>query len=519
MSDFVRDTVTASLCLMLGACAVGPDYQRPAIDMPDHFKEGAATDAATAQANVWQVAQPADTQDRGAWWRALGDDELNALMDQVARANASLAAAQASYRQAQALDSQARAALFPTVSANAAATRSGGGTGASASGTVPPRTTQSVTAGVNWELDLWGRVRRSVESQHAQAQASEADLASTRLSLQAQAAVDYVGLRIADAQIALLQDTVTAYERSVVITNNRYRAGVVTSADVAQAQTQLLSTRTQLTDARLQRAQLEHALAVLAGQAPATFSVTPRALPASAKPSQPLMGTNNTAASGSTPDAVLTIKDSQRLGLRLPLVPPTLPATLLQRRPDVAAAERRAAAANAQIGVAQAAYFPSLTLSASGGYSGLSSSDLFSLPNRVWSIGPTLAATLFDAGARSAAKASAVASFDQAAAQYRQTVLSALADVEDQLAAQRDLARELDTQAQAVAAALESLRLTQNQYLAGTVDYLSVATAQSTALSAQRSALDIQQRQFSAAINLIKALGGGWPGLGEQPSP
>lgn len=533
--------LAAMQAAMLVGCAVGPDYRRPDVATPDHFKESAPAAAASAasaasgageHANVWQPAQPADTQARAPWWHALGDQQLNDLLEQVGRANASLAAAVATYRQAQALDQQARAALFPTVGVNGSVTREGGGGGSSGTGTVPPRTVRSVSLNADWEVDVWGRVRRDLEAQHAQAEASAADLASTRLSLQAEAAVDYVGLRIADAQIALLQDTAVAYDKSLTITRNRYQAGVVTSADVAQAQTQLLTVRTQLTDARLQRAQLEHALAVLAGQPPASFSIVPKGLPtmptaampgpqaAASADAAPRVsdGRSNVSnvSNGSTVVALSAIRDTDRLGLQLPAVPATLPATLLQRRPDIAAAERRAAAANAQIGVAQAAYFPTLTLSASGGYSGLTGTDLFSLPHRVWSIGPALAETLFDGGARQSAKASAVAAFDQAAAQYRQTVLSALSDVEDQLVAQRDLAQEYDTQTQAVAAALESLRITQNQYLAGTVDYLSVATAQSTALSAQRSALDIQQRQYTAAIDLIKALGGGWPGLSEE---
>ncbi len=537
----VPTTASVGLALLLGACAVGPDYRRPDIVLPDHFKEAASAPggaAAPSPASAWQPAHPADDVPRGAWWTAMGDPELDALETRVARANATLQAAAASYRQARALDEQARAALFPTVSADASITRSGGGSTGAVKGSVPAHTARAVTLGASWEADLWGRVRRNVEAQHAQAQASEADLASTQLSLQAQAAVDYVALRIADAQQALLQDTVAAYAKSLTITQNRYRAGVVTSADVAQARTQLLTVQSQLTDARLQREQLEHALAVLAGEAPANFSVAPRPglTPAAASASAPAMGASaapeampsarptplvaaaEVPASGpATSATVLLIEDTDRLGLHLPVVPASLPATLLERRPDVAAAERRVAAANAQIGVAQAAYFPTLTLSASGGYSGLTGTDLFSAANRVWSLGPALAETLFDAGARSAAKAGAVAAYDQAAANYRQTVLSALSDVEDQLAAQRDLTQEYATQAQAVAAALESLRLAQNQYLAGTVDYLTVASAQSTALAAQRSALDIQQRRYTAAIDLIKALGGGWAGLDGGP--
>ncbi|HEU4621738.1 MAG TPA: efflux transporter outer membrane subunit [Burkholderiaceae bacterium] len=457
-----------SMTALVAGCAVGPDYARPDVDLPAQFKQQAVT-------SDWKPAQPADDMARGEWWRVFGDTELDALMIQVARANQDLRAAQARYQQAAALARQARAALFPLATANASATR-----GTSGGGNTRVSTTQQVGAALDWEIDVWGRIRRGVESNTANAQATQADLAATRLSLQAELAQNYFALRIADAQRALLEESIGAYERSLALTKNRYAAGIVTRADVAQAQTQLLSTRAQAIDLGLQRTQLEHAIAILVGRAPSELSLA------------------------ATPFA-----------LSVPEIPAALPATLLERRPDIAAAERRVAAANAQIGVARAAYFPSLVLNASGGYRGLSASDLFSLPNRFWSLGPSLVATLFDAGERRAVEERATAAYDESVALYRGAVLTALREVEDALAAVRLLNEEAAVQAQAVDAARESLALATNQYKAGTVGFLNVLTAQATELTARRTALDIAGRRYTATVQLIRALGGGWTSAAE----
>ena len=477
---------TALACAsVLAACATGPAYQRPEMALPAQFKQAPAG---------WKLAEPADAAPRGAWWQAFGDAQLDALMAQSDGANQNLRAAEARWRQATALARSARAALLPTLAAQASATRS-------FSGSTSGRASNSVQAGVSadWELDLWGRVRNQVSAQDASTQASLADLANTRLSLQAELAGNYFALRVADAQRALLDATVKAYETSLQLTRNRYAAGVVSRADVAQAETQWLVARTQLADSAVQRAQLEHAIALLLGRAPADFS-----LPAA---------------------SALATEPVGQLSVTLPAVPPLLPSQLLERRPDVATAERQTAAANASIGVAQAALFPSLSLSASAGTRGSTLADLFSLPNRFWSLGPALAATLFDGGARRAAIEQAQARYDETVATYRQTVLGALKDVEDQLISLATLESEAELQTQTVRAAGEALALTLNQYRAGTVPYLNVVSAQTTDQSARRSALDITGRQLSAAVALIKALGGGWrasaasPGATGPPPP
>jgi NodT family efflux transporter outer membrane factor (OMF) lipoprotein len=347
----------------------------------------------------------------------------------------------------------------------------------------------SVQAGVavDWELDLWGRLRRQAEVQDAAAEASLADLANTRLSLEAELATNYFALRVADAQQALLDASVQAYETTLQLTRNRYAAGVVTRADVATAETQWLSAQAQAADNGINRAQLEHAIAVLLGRAPADFALDP--LPASQPPG--------------------------RLELALPQVPAVLPSELLERRPDIASAERQVASANASIGVAQAALFPALTLSAGAGTRGSALADLFSVSNRFWSLGPALAVTLFDAGARRAGVREAEAAYDATVATYRQTVLGALREVEDQLVALRVLEREADLQAQAVRAAGEALSLALNQYRAGTAAYLNVVTAQAADQNARLNALGITGRQLSATVQLVRALGGGW--RWEQP--
>lgn len=452
------------LTTALAACAVGPDYKRPDAPVAPAYKE----------AGDWLSATPRDDVQRGAWWEAFNDPQLNELEKQIVISNQTLAQAEAQYRQATALLRQTRAGFLPTVGVDASVQRAGGNNGSSTTTNIGNR--YSLSADVSWELDLWGRVRRSVEASSASAKASEADLASARLSTQAQLAQSYFQLRITDEQKRLLDETVSGYERSLQLTQNQYNVGVAAKADVAQALTQLKSSQAQAIATNIQRAQLEHAIAVLLGKTPAEFSIEPATL----------------------------------LAVIPPPTPPGVPSTLLERRPDIAAAERRMAAANAQIGVAKAAYFPSLTISASGGYQSSSFSDWITLPSRFWSVGPAAALTLFDGGARSAQTDQAVAAYDQNVAVYRQTVLTAFQEVEDNLVALHLLTEQAQVQNEAVAAAQESLKIATNQYKAGTVSYLNVVTAQNAAYSNQTSALTVLNSQLTASVLLIKALGGDW---------
>jgi NodT family efflux transporter outer membrane factor (OMF) lipoprotein len=458
-----RLTLATALALALAGCAMGPDYQRPALETPAAFKE----------AGTWKVAQPADTLPRGRWWTLFGDPQLDGLIAQVEVSNQNVRAAEARFRQAKAAAAGARSGLFPNLNATAGRTRSQATL--TASGTPVTATSYSFGLDAGWELDVWGRVRRVAESGDANAQASEGDLAGALLSAQAALALDYFSLRIVDAQRRVYDETVAAYERSLQLTRNRYSAGVASRADVVQAEAQLLSARAQGIDLATQRAQLEHAIALLVGKAPADFSLPP---------------------DQSYPKA--------------PEVPLALPSALLERRPDIAAAERRVAAANAQVGAAKAAFFPTLELSAGGGFRSPSLTDWFSIPNRFWSIGPSLALSVFDAGLKRSQSDQAIAAYDQAVAAYRQTALGALADVEDNLVALRVLGEEMVVQQDALRAARESVALTLNQYKAGTVSYLNVVLAQATAFSEELSALAIRNRQLAASVGLVRALGGGW---------
>ena len=464
-------------CLVIGvplltSCAIGPDYKRPDAQTPAAYKEMAD----------WKPATPKDELSRGKWWSVFGDKELDALIEQVSVSNQSLKASEARYRQAQALTQSARASYFPTISANASSTRSRAASARSA-GSNDVATNHNLSLSAGWELDVWGRIRRTVESNDASAQASAADLEAARLSLQSELANSYFQLRVNDAQKQLFADTITAYEKSLELTRNRYAVGVAGKVDIVQAETQLLSAQAQSIDLGVQRAQLEHAIAVLIGKAPAEFSV------------------RNIESSGGA---------SVDWKVAMPIVPVGLPSTLLERRPDIAAAERRAASANAQIGVAKAAYFPTLSLSASGGFASPTLSNWISAPNRFWSLGPSLAETLFDFGKRGALSDQAVAAYDQNVATYRETVLEAFQDVEDNVAALRILEAEAKVQAEAVRAARESVTLTINQYKAGTVSYLSVVTVQTALLSNERTSVGLLGRRLSATVGLIRALGGGW---------
>lgn len=456
--------------LLLNACAVGPDYVRPAADAPAAFKE----------MKDWKTATPQDQVLQGKWWEIYQDPQLNDLIEQVNISNQNLVQAEAKFRQARALVQSARSSYFPTVSGSVSTTRAGAGRNSSSVGTngtsgSKVTTTDSLGLNASWEPDLWGRISRTVESNQATAQASAADLQATKLSAQATLAQDYLQMRVLDAQQKLLDDTVAAYQKSYQLTQNQYAVGVVSKADVIQAQTQLKSAQAQALDNGVLRSQLEHAIALLTGQPASTFSIAPASLVAV-----------------------------------LPTIPVGVPSALLERRPDISAAERRAAAANAQIGVAKAAYFPNLTLSASGGFQSNSFANWLTVPNRIWSLGPALAATLFDGGARRAQSDQAIAGYDASVAAYKQTVLTGFQEVEDNLAVLRILEKEAAVQDETVQSARLAVELILNQYKAGLVNYTSVATVQATALSAERSALDIQNRRLSASVLLIKALGGGW---------
>ncbi|MGI4815948.1 MAG: efflux transporter outer membrane subunit [Janthinobacterium lividum] len=469
--SFGRRGVTGVVLVatLLAGCAVGPNYQRATVAIPAHFKEAA---------DGWKPAAPADRDDRGAWWLAYQDPTLTALIEQANQSNQTVASYEAAYRQAQALTAQARSGYFPTVSASSSATRSGSGGGSNSTDSVSSRGVQnsySLSGQASWEPDLWGKVQRDVASEKASQQAAAADLANARLSAQATLAQDYFQLRALDSAQTLLDNTVAAYQRSLALTQNRYQQGVAGRADVVQAQTQLQSAQAAAVDNGIARAQYEHAIAVLIGQPASTFSLA-----------------------------------HAEVSTFLPEVPAQLPSTLLERRPDVAAAERRAAAANEQIGVAMSAFFPTLSLSASGGFDSATFAQWLTAPARVWSLGPQLALTLFDGGLRHAQVEAARAAFDEQSADYRQTVLQAFQDVEDNLVSLRVLANEIVIQQQAVVSAQQALNIVSNEYKAGTTTYLDVLSAQATAFSAQRSLIDIEGRRLVANAGLVKALGGGW---------
>ena len=447
----------------LSACGTGPAYQRPSVAAPAAFKEAPSADA------TWFAAAPADALDRGPWWQLFGDPAVNALVERVEVSNQNVAAAVAAYAQAQALVRQERAALFPSLALDASATRSGGATSLGRS------SSQQLDLAASWEPDIWGQLRLGVTSAQASAQASAANLAAARLSAQAALATDYFALREADNEIALLTAAVAAYERALRITQNQYNASIAQRTDVLQAQTQLETTRANLTAMVAQRAVLEHAIALLVGKAPAEFGIPVAAWDA-----------------------------------KVPAVPLVVPSSLLQRRPDIAAAERAVAAANAQIGIQRAAYFPSLSLSASYGGAGSSLPSLFRASSNVWSLGLSAAQTLFDAGATAARVEGARAARDVAVANYRQVVLSAFQAVEDQLTTIRSLAEQEGQRRAASADADRTEQLTLNQYLQGQVPYTSVVIAQVTALSARQTLSQLMSSRQAAAIALIQAMGGGW---------
>jgi NodT family efflux transporter outer membrane factor (OMF) lipoprotein len=454
------------LLLLLAGCAVGPDYKKPEAPAAPKFKE----------AEGWREAQPRDQLPRGSWWTVFGDAELDKLMQQVDVSNQNIRVAEARLRQARGVADQARAGLFPTVNANASGIR----TKAPSLPNAPSSATGAVDnyalgLTANWDLDLWGKVRRSVEAGEANIQVSAAQLEAARLSARATLAQNYFALRVADTTKRLLEDTVAAYQRSLELTQNRYKAGVAARVDVVQAEVQLKSAQAQLVDIGVSRAQLEHAIAIQLGDVPANVTLV-----------------------------------RSDLAVKMPQVPLALPSDLLERRPDIAAAERSMAAANAQIGVAKAAYFPTLSLSSALGYRGTNYLTLFVPAGRFWSLGASAAETIFDAGARGAVTEQAIAAYDAQVATYRQTVLTGYQEVEDNLAALRILEEEATLQDEAVQGARQVVELTSNQYAAGVVSYLNVITAQATALNNERAAVNLAGQRLTASVGLIRALGGGW---------
>ena len=461
-----RSLLTAfAAAALLSACAVGPDYVRPTLAVPAAYKES----------GDWKPAEPRAAASGLAWWQAYGDATLNGLMADALAANQNLRQAEATYRQARALADADRAGLFPSLGLDASVTRARAHSG----GAVKTSDSGGLGLAASWEPDLWGSVRRTIEAGDAGAQASADDLAAARLSIQTTLAQDYLQLRIADQQRDLHDATVAAYTQALRLVRAQHDVGVALRSDVALAESQLAQAQAAAVDLEATRAQLEHAVAVLTGRAPAQFSL------ARAPATQPL-------------------------ALQPPASPAGLPSALLEHRPDIAGAERRAAAANANIGVAKAAYFPQLTLSANGGFSAAALGTLFDTPSRVWSLGAALAQTLFDGGLRRARTAQAEAAYDVAVAQYKETVLGAFQQVEDQLSLLRLLGQETALQDQAVRSSQLAEQLALNQYRAGTASYLGVVTAQALSLANQRSAVQLRGRLLAASISLVAATGGGW---------
>lgn len=461
------------MLLALSACSVGPDYERPSIEVGASFKQ-------LEQNPGWVPAKPGVAGFNDSWWTIFKDPVLDGLMQTLNAQNLSIEQAQAQYDRALTQVKTADASLYPTVGLNADVTRAdapivlpGSPVVAGASG---PYTEYSTALGLSWEVDLWGGIRRGVEGAQASAQASAADLAAAKLSAQAALASTYFQVRVLDVQADLLDSTVKAYERSLRMTKNLQVAGLSDKGDVAVAQTQLETAKAQRLDIEWRRAQLQNAIAVLLGTAPSMFDL-------SAKVDR---------------------------SVRPPQIPVGLPSTLLQRRPDIAAAERRTAAANAQIGVATAAWFPDLTISGSAGYQSRQFAQWFAAPAQFWALGPALALSIFDGGRRQAAIEQAEAGFRAQAANYRLTVLRALQEVEDSLVQLRVLTQSQTVQAAAVAAARESLRIRRDQYEKGLVDYLSVAVLETTLLTNQRNEIAVMGDRLAASVKLVSALGGGW---------
>ena len=467
ISKLLASAILVASVLLLAGCTVGPDYRRPAAEVPATYKE----------VRNWKRAQPNDQNIGGNWWELFQDPQLNALEQQVNVSNQNLKAAEAQYTQARALVRYYRADYFPTLDGGASATRN-----KISSNRPPSLSTNGATYNdfqipfeLSYEVDVWGRVRRNVESYRDQAQASAADLASVNLSMHAQLALDYFQARTLDAEEQLLNSTVTQYEQALELIESRFAGGLASDLEVQQARTQLETTRAQAIDVGVTRAQYEHAVAILIGEPPADFSLA--ALPLTAPP---------------------------------PTIPAGLPSELLERRPDIAAAERRMAAANAQIGVAKAAYYPTISLGATGGFESGVISTLISGPSGLWSVGGSAITPIFDAGRRRANVDQAMAAYDQSVANYRETVLTGFQQVEDNLAALRILENEAQIQEEAVVAARKYLELANTRYRGGVTSYLEVTTAQSAALSDEVTAVNILGRRMVDTVTLVQALGGGW---------
>ncbi|HUJ71068.1 MAG TPA: efflux transporter outer membrane subunit [Verrucomicrobiae bacterium] len=465
--------VVAASVLMAG-CAVGPDYKRPdaTATMPGAY---------SGATNQWKVATPQAHLPKGNWWEMFRDAELNRLETNAAVANQQLKAAIAAFDQARALADVSRSGLFPHLGLAPSATRQGDSLNrpinGQAAGTNQTFTynTFTVPLDLTYEVDIWGRVRRSVESSRSQEQASADDLETIKLAIQAEVATDYFALRSLDAQTALLRSDIDVFQKSLELTQNRRSGGIASDLDVAQAETVLKTTQAEIPGTILQRAQFEHALAALTGQPASTFTVAERPLDAAP-----------------------------------PVIPPGLPSALLERRPDISAAERRMAAANANIGVAKAAFFPTIQFNGLGGFESLNAGTVFNWQSRFWSVGPSFTMPLFDAGQNRANLRFARAAYDEAVANYRQIVLAAFADVEDNLAAQNLLAIQCDAEIAALQAARKQLEIANNRYRAGLVTYLEVATAQNTALGVEITTVQLRGQQLAAAVGLVKSLGGGW---------
>jgi NodT family efflux transporter outer membrane factor (OMF) lipoprotein len=470
--------------IFVAGCMVGPKYVKPNTPSAPEFKE--QPPESFKESDGWKPAQPGDQTLRGKWWEIFGDPQLDALEEEVTLSNQDLKVAEARFRQARAMIRFNRSAEFPTISTSPSianerlspnspyfpSSQANNGTGAFI-----------LPFDLSYEVDLWGRVRRTVSASREEAQASAADLQTANLSLHAELAFDYFELRSADVQEQLLDDTVKAYTDALKLTQSRFDGGAAPKSDVAQAKTQLDGARVQDTDVTVMRAQFEHAIATLIGKPPAEFSITP----------------------------------APKTALQLPIIPAGVPASLLERRPDIAAGERRVAEANDQIGIARAAFFPSLVLGATGGFTGTSITNWFNWPSRMWAVGPQMSQTIFDAGRRRAVSEGAIANYDGTVASYRQTTLTALQEVEDNLAALRILEKEAQQQREATTSAEESLQLFTNRYEGGVDNYLQVITAQTVLLTNQRNDIDIERRRMDASVLLVKAVGGGW-NISQLPS-
>jgi len=466
----MRQLAAFGLLLLVSGCLVGPDYDRPPPATPP------TPDYKETSDSLFRPAQPRDTVDRGPWWNIYGDPILDQLTAQVDVSNQTLKQNEAAYRQAVALIRQSQSALYPTLGYTGGLQQTGAGTRSGNTATVSGTSAQYSLGGtLTWEIDVWGNIRRQIESDSAAAQASYATLAAARLSAQSSLVTNYYSLRVSDERQRLLQATVVAYTRALQIVTNQKTAGTVSQLNVAQAQTQLEQTRAQLVAEGITRAQFEHAIAALIGKAPAEFSLAP-----------------------------------EKISDKVPTVEAGLPSALLERRPDIASAERSMAAANAQIGVAVGAYYPQFTLQASINFVSTALNTLLQIANAVWAVGPQFAGTLLDGGARAAQVEQARANFDKMVATYRQTVITAFQQVEDALAQQRILEEQERVQRVAVAAARDAERTALNQYAAGTVDYTTVVTTQTTALQNEQTLLNIRLARYTASSNLIAAVGGGW---------